>query len=190
VLQEESVAIRRPLGDQWGLAISLVNLAEALLYRGEEQRAISLCEECLALHRQMGNERNTAYPLATLGRVMLMRGDTDQAEIFLRTSLTLISQSADKTNTLDVLTRIVYVAVAQGKFARAAKLFGAEQALRSAIGHPLQPTDHAEHSRYLDTARNQLGATEFDDIFTIGRTLTLEQTVAYALETNYLALPC
>jgi tetratricopeptide (TPR) repeat protein len=181
-LQEESVAIRRPLGDQWGLATSLMNLAEALLYRGEEQRAISLCEECLALHRQMGNERNTAYPLATLGRAMLMRGDTAQAEIFLRTSLTLLSQSADKTNILDVLTRIVYVAVAQGKFARAATLFGAEETLRSAIGHPLQPIDHAEHSRHLNAARNQLGATEFDATFAAGRALTLEQAVALALK--------
>jgi hypothetical protein len=65
---------------------------------------------------------------------------------------------------------------------RAARLDGAADALRGAIGSPLPPNEQCEHERRLSELRAALGDGTFERAFTAGRALTWEQAVAYALE--------
>jgi hypothetical protein len=74
------------------------------------------------------------------------------------------------------------VAGARGAPERAARLLGAVQALRDAIGAPVPPEYRAAYERTAAAARAALGEEAFTAAWAAGRTLSWEQAVAYALE--------
>jgi hypothetical protein len=64
---------------------------------------------------------------------------------------------------------------------RAARLWGAAEALRERLGAPLPPNDRAEYERDVAAVRQALGAERFAIAWVAGRSLTEEQAIAYAL---------
>ncbi len=65
---------------------------------------------------------------------------------------------------------------------RAARLFSAAEALLDAIGAHLEPADRVEFDRNVTAARAQLDEVAFAAAWAEGRTMNLEQAIAYALE--------
>ena len=53
-LHEESLALRRAMGDRWGEALSLANLGLVALNRGDYEQAVQLHRESLVLRRNWG----------------------------------------------------------------------------------------------------------------------------------------
>jgi hypothetical protein len=74
------------------------------------------------------------------------------------------------------------VAAALGQAGRAARLFGAAQTLRAAIGAPLSPADVSFVEPFLSTVHGQLDAAEFNAAWVAGAALSLDQTVSDALQ--------
>jgi hypothetical protein len=64
---------------------------------------------------------------------------------------------------------------------QAARLFGAAEGQRAAIGRSLLPSDRADHDRHVETARAALGEATFAALWAEGRELSLEQAAAVAL---------
>src|SRR5919109_2715221 len=60
---------------------------------------------------------------------------------------------------------------------RAARLWGAAQALRQALGWPLPPHEREECDRQRDALRDALGEEAFAALSAEGRTMTLEQAM-------------
>jgi hypothetical protein len=79
---------------------------------------------------------------------------------------------------LEIAARL---ALAEGWPERAARLLGAADALRDAIGAPLPPVYRAAHEHDMATARTALGDAAFAAAWAAGRALALEQAVAEAL---------
>jgi len=65
---------------------------------------------------------------------------------------------------------------------RAARLFGAAEALRAAAGVPLTPFDRADYDRDVAAIQAQLDNAALKAAWVEGRAMSLEQAVAYALE--------
>jgi non-specific serine/threonine protein kinase len=87
----------------------------------------------------------------------------------------------DKQGLAEGLEGMAYAAAGQGQAARAARLFGAVEALREALGAPIFPCDRADHERHAAMARRALGEGAFDAARAAGRALPLDDAVAYAL---------
>jgi hypothetical protein len=64
---------------------------------------------------------------------------------------------------------------------RAARLWGAAESLRAALGAPIPPNEQAMHERETACARAALGHEGFNAFLVEGGTMTLEQAVEYAL---------
>jgi hypothetical protein len=64
---------------------------------------------------------------------------------------------------------------------RAARLFGAEEALREAIGFSLLPAQRAEHDRDVAAACTGLGEGIFASTWAEGRALPLDRAIREAL---------
>ncbi len=77
-----------------------------------------------------------------------------------------------------------FAALAQGKgqLVRAARLFGAAEALRACAGEGLAPVAQAEFDRNTTAVQAQLDEATFAAAWEEGRTMTREAAVAYALE--------
>ena len=87
VLLKESLALYRDLGDDAGIAITLLVLGRIAVSQGDHKRGATLVEETLVLSRQQGNEWGIARALIVLGDVALFEGEVDRAKTYFQRSL-------------------------------------------------------------------------------------------------------
>jgi ATP/maltotriose-dependent transcriptional regulator MalT len=73
------------------------------------------------------------------------------------------------------------LAGSQGKATRSARLWGAAEALREAIGTVLSPFEHHLYEPYLAAARAQLDEAAWKAAWAGGRAMTTEEAIEYAL---------
>ena len=135
----------------------------------------------MTLYRKLGDRLGASVSLNTLGRAALERGDTEAARSFIVESLTLgsvLGQEMLIAENLEVLARVAGV---RGEEARAARLWGAAEALRESLGVPLPPSERALRDSYA-AARSRLGEETWEGAQVEGRAMPLEEAVDYALE--------
>ena len=68
-----------------------------------------------------------------------------------------------------------------GRVQAAARLLGTARALRDVIGAVVDPVDRADYTRTTSSTRDTLGEDVFNNHFAEGRTMGLDQAIAYAL---------
>ena len=122
-----------------------------------------------------------ARVLGNLGGVALLQGDLPRAAACSRESLLLHWEVGYKEGVAYALEHLAGVATADGEPERAARLFGAAEALREAIGTPLPPSERTGHERDVQSVRYCLGEEEFAAAWEVGRSLPLEEARTEAL---------
>jgi hypothetical protein len=65
---------------------------------------------------------------------------------------------------------------------QAAVLLGAAEARREAMGAPIQPANHAHHTRQVQAIHSRLGPDAFNVAWQVGRALRIDQAIEGALE--------
>ncbi len=180
-LFEESLAALRDLGDARGIATSLNNIAVIARADGDYARATALCDECVALRRDLGDKWGLTYALNTLGDIARDQGDYARADALYKESLVLIQQVRDHLSLAACVEGLAAVAVLRGRADRAVQLYGAAAARREANETPLPPADRAAYDRLVCDARAALGDRHFDEAWTLGRALSLDDAIAVAM---------
>jgi predicted ATPase/DNA-binding CsgD family transcriptional regulator len=94
-LHEEGLSLRRALGDQPGVALSLHNLGRVAHYRGDLERAAALYDESLAIRRALGDQRGVALSLNSSGVLARDRRDDERARALYEESLALFRELGD-----------------------------------------------------------------------------------------------
>jgi predicted ATPase/class 3 adenylate cyclase len=181
---EEGLALSRKLADKALLASALISVGAEFLLQGDQERGAMLNEEAAELYRERGNRGHLQYALDNLGWAALMRGDPQQAEVLHRESLALSRQLGDKLVAAEALEGLACSASARGEADRVARLFGAAEALREAVGYRQEPRELALREPYLAVARPQLADAKWNAAWTEGRWLGFEEAIAYALEND------
>jgi predicted ATPase/class 3 adenylate cyclase len=181
-LYEESIDLFREWGDKQGLAFCSLNLGLVAITHGDLGRAAKLTEEAVALFRELGSRGDVSLSLNNLGWIAFLRNDLGKAVDLYKQSLALAWETGMYTVVLDDLVGFACMAGAQGDGVRAAQLCGAAEALHEATGYPRDPTSYAEMEPYLVSGRCQIHEAVWEKAWEEGRTMTLEETVSYALE--------
>jgi hypothetical protein len=73
------------------------------------------------------------------------------------------------------------IAILEEEPQRAAKLFGAAEAIREATGHKPTDEEQVEEAKFMSRLRSMLSEAEFSALWAEGRALTMEQAIAFAL---------
>jgi predicted ATPase/DNA-binding SARP family transcriptional activator/DNA-binding CsgD family transcriptional regulator len=183
----EALALSRGTGNVRKNAASLGNLGITMLVHGDLERATVLLEESLALLRDIGDSSNIAIGLMYSGLAALTRGDHERVKALSEESLKLLQKGEDKQHIADCLEIMAGAAGAQGRAQRAARLWGAAEALREDLGVLLQPEDRKVLDPYLTTARSSLGDVAWQATLAEGRAMMPEQAVEYALSAEEAA---
>jgi tetratricopeptide (TPR) repeat protein len=187
---EESLRLVDQIGDSSGLAYNCF-FSGALAYaQGNLTRAEECWDAGLTLFRQLRDPWMIATSLVHLGIVALDWADRRRAERYLAESLKLLQELGDRWQTtlaLEVCAGLVaareyHPPDAEHAGRRAVQLFGAVEMLREMLGAPLLRLYHDHRQRGVAAARAHLDQVSFDEAWAAGRTLTLEQAVAYVLE--------
>ena len=183
-LARESLALSQAIGDQWLSAITLITLGELARLNGDYDGARQLYEQSLALLRQIGDKWFIAIVLNNLGQVAQDQGRLAQALAVHVESLSLCDEVGNQRSIAVCLEKFAGVAGLLSQCERAARLLGAAQALRAATHTQMETgtLDCLDYDRAVELARAGLNETAFQAALAAGRSLTLEQAIAYALE--------
>src|SRR5574341_898469 len=134
-LAKESLAIYRKIGDEQGIASTLIKLGNAATERGSYATASRFLEEALTIWRERKDKHGTARALISLGWTALRSGDTHLANTRLEEALALSRELGDARSMGFELSRLGEVALRQGDYARATQLMEESLELRRQLGN-------------------------------------------------------
>jgi len=180
---EQALALYREVGHQRGIAVLLGNLADVAELQGQIDRARRCATESLDIRRKLGDTAGTAAALTRLASLALRRNDVAQARAYYVESLTLSRSLGDQEYCAICLEGLAAVATAQQRWERAARLWGAAEALRAAISVPLPPNTRTEYEPLLSALQTRLDEQAFAQAWAEGESTPVEQAIVYALDT-------
>jgi predicted ATPase/class 3 adenylate cyclase len=181
-LYEESLTIKREMGDRLGLAYTLHNLGNLAYEQKDYASARSLQEESLTICRELKDRRGISICLGTLGAIASEQRDDALAHSLLSESLTICRDLGDKGEILRSLEAFAGLSAAREQPERAAQLWGAAEALRTAIGSPLTGLQRESQTQKIEKLRETLGVETFLTAWEKGNALTMEAAIDLAQE--------
>ncbi len=179
---EDALARYRELGDDWGCAQVLNGLGDVARGEGDHARAGALYAESLAIFRSQGLLVYTPSVLHNLGYVALGQGDARKATQLFQEGVELFRDQADQRGVAECLAGLAGAVGALRQPRDAAWLFGSAEAVLRASGAAMWPSNLAEYERNVAIAREQLDEQAFAEAWAEGRTSSLDQAIAHALQ--------
>ena len=135
------------------------------------------------MFRSLGDQ-NFGLPWAyhSLGEAALGLGRPDEAERWLRQALIISRLLSDQASIAWCLAGMGTTAALDEEPERAARLWGAAERLRQAIGCRPAPAARVIYERAIALARGQLSEDAYAGAWAAGSALTVEQALAEVLE--------
>ena len=176
---EQSLELRRELGDAAAETRALVGVAQVLVALGDTERAETLSHELL--ERSDGDPRTEHFAYHFLADCALIRSDTVEAEKRYRESLRAALPLGDVFETSFEVQGVAMAAAGNGDPERALRLAGAVEALWESLGTSIHVAFwDALLERYLGPARAELGGRA-DAVWAEGRALDFDDAIELAL---------
>jgi tetratricopeptide (TPR) repeat protein len=186
-LFDEALQLRQELGDRRNIANALINLGRNEILRGSATRAASLLADALQVAESVDDTWGRSLALSSLACLALQEGDAATAQARLRDALALCVERGDKRVAAECLTTTAAASMLSGDPSRAARLAGAADGLRGAMGIPASPLETSVVERFLATA----AALEegYADDHDAGRSLSMERAISLAIEVLEVSRP-
>src|SRR5215203_392621 len=181
-LYEEGLALSRELGGAEPYGLFLNSLGYVYLLDGDHDRAMALTEEAVVLLRRQGRRGGLEYALDNLGWAALLRGDHELSETLHEESLVLCRELGDRLIASESLEGLACSAGIRGEAKRAARLFGAAEAMREMVGYQQVPREGALREPYLKAAHAFIEESAWEEAWQLGRKMTFEDAVYYAVK--------
>ena len=83
---------------------------------------------------------------------------------------------------LSPLPGVAETAMLRGDAVRSVRLYSACEALHQEFGFPMTSQDRKKHDHYVAALCEQLGQADFEATWAMGKSMTMDQAVAYALQ--------
>jgi predicted ATPase/class 3 adenylate cyclase len=176
-LLKEGLSLDQEVGDKEGMAVTSLLLGWVALKQGDVVTARSRMEESLVLYREMEHREGMAEALSLLGKAEATLEDYTSARTLFEDSLAIAQEIGDKELIASGLEGLASVVAAQGEPEWATRLWGNAEALREAIGAPVQPVEQSDYDHAVAAARRDLGEETFALTWAEGRTMTTEQVL-------------
>jgi non-specific serine/threonine protein kinase len=187
---EEALELSRRIDDKRTTAGTLHNLADVERQRGNYERAKALGMESVALAREIEDTWLTAMCVGWVGMLAVWSDkEHDQAEGYLKEALALNRELGNWAYGAYCLEGFAGLAGAREQGMRAARLWGAAEALRTNIGAPLPPEPRSYYERSMSAARALPGEGAWEAAFAQGMAMSAEEAAEYALSEEVAPAP-
>lgn len=149
---------------------------------GDAESAIRLCEECRAVSEPHGEQWAYSWAAWVSGLARWTRGEFPLAAKALKMALGLKCAMNDRLGMSACVELLAWLAVEEGRYKRAAHLFGVSRTLWATIGSPLFGSRALidRHDRYEEQAQQALGSKSFEEGARWGEQLELAEAMVLA----------
>ena len=180
---EESKTRFRNIHDEWGYANAIISLANGAHHQGDQATELDLLKESLFLFQKLGDKYFESVALRFIGLLQVRQGDMTSGVATLQEALILAQHLGSKYEIAAGLHGFGEANRRAESPARAVHLYWAAKNVYDSIG-AWQQEDQAEFEIELRPCRATLGEVEFAEAVERGRLMTMEQAIAYALESQ------
>ncbi|MDF1596889.1 MAG: BTAD domain-containing putative transcriptional regulator [Acidimicrobiia bacterium] len=170
------------IGDDRERAHCLLRLGFVDELEGRADTALDLHHQSLEINRQLGNRLGVADAAQYTADLEASHGSEDMAALLLIESLEAFVDLDSPVGVARVLFTTAVLATRRGDAGSAAKLYGAEEAIRDVARAPVPAANRAGHDNVVASLQDELGTTQFEALRSRGRMLSRDQTVELALQ--------
>ena len=132
--------------------------------------------------RELGGPWAIGNALNEIGRAECDEGHHELALKHLAEGMTILHGLGNRQGVIESLEGLAGVAAATAAPRRAARLWGAADALRQEIGNARSVHLSIDYERHVKSVRATLTAEAFDQAWDEGRAMSLDDAVRYALD--------
>jgi len=171
---EEAVALAEKVNDPIELAAALNGLAQCHRIQGELELAETLYQRAMTLAAQAGNNETIAITLLNLAMLWIDRRSAERARSMLLEVLAVSRSTGSRAALQSVLEVSAGLAMLTEDPERAARFYGAAEAMATDTGIRRDPADASFLLPRVDDARRRLGVEAFEACEKQGRALPAE----------------
>ncbi len=168
------------LGQPSSEAYLLLEMARMERERGNLPLAAELAEACVKQFREMGERRAEAAAMTELGLVSARQGSLQQATESIYGAASIQQDLRDEYGIARGLEGLIGLAVVSEHADLGAKLGGATESWRAVHSTARSVAEREDFDRDIAAVQSALGDNAFREAWEVGRTMTLEQTLATA----------
>lgn len=150
------------------------------LAQGRLTEAQVFFQRCVDDGRWWANANLLSLSLQHLAFVEHLNGRESLATQILLEALNVQQSRLHRWTGAESLERAAWINTNRGRYAPAAQLIGAAEALREHIGAPVPVSDHAYYQSRLEIARTALGAGAFGELKAAGSTMDFAAAMLFA----------
>jgi serine/threonine protein kinase/tetratricopeptide (TPR) repeat protein len=154
---QESMAIKRQIGDKRGIAVSLNESAQAQVMLGRNAEALASYKEALQIRREIGDKRGIGDTLNDLANFYQERAQVDDALKLYKEALQINRDLGDDSGQALILNNIGTAYLSRGQYDDALTYYQQSLQLREKLK---VPDDIAETVRNLAATNTKLGQYE------------------------------
>lgn len=182
---QEALELYRALGDERGQANVLWGIGNKEYFSNDPTAGVATLTEALGIYRRVGDRTMEAWALHMLGAAKLRLGDLEASRGLFAGALRLFQGSGDASGLTLVFDDFASQAAYDGDPERAARLWGAARSLTASTGAGLASYVDQFLDQFLrPTAQAMLSPEEVARLAAEGAAMTIDQVVAYALESG------
>jgi predicted ATPase/class 3 adenylate cyclase len=178
---EASVQFLRELGSPWIAAFTIVALGNAAAQQGHYAEARARLAESETLFRQIGDRQMVNASISEQAHVERQLGNHAQAMALYAQTIKGWQELGHRAALAHELECCAFIACAQADGLRAARLFGAAEALRASANAPMAGQERGEYEQNLAALRGLLDAAALQAAWAEGRAMAPDEAVAYAV---------
>ena len=181
---QEALDLFLELGQEWNASVMLSFLAVAWFRQGDLIRAKRLADQGLELAREIGDPAEATSIACFAGAAVAQaEGDHERAKGLFGEGLKLSAESGEESNVAYCLQGLAASAASEGRQVRAARLWGAAEALLEKIEATayIYAPDRSVYQDQVSAARAQLDEEAWEAAWAKGRAMPPEQAIEYAL---------
>jgi predicted ATPase/class 3 adenylate cyclase len=178
----QSTKILKEHGYEWAYALILLGIGMMAKYTGDFKVSRENLTNVLPLFQKMGDIQRVMMIQSEFGHMQRYEGHFDKAEQTYRETIVAWQKIGHFAAVAHQLELFAFIAFAHGQSQRAARLFGAAEALREHVNIQMSHFERLEYDKQVAELRHSMDERALRDFWAEGRGMTTEQAVQFALE--------
>jgi hypothetical protein len=181
-LTTKALAALKGNENRFGHAMVLFAMAMGARFNGHFDEARAQFTPLVPVFHNMGDHHRSNMVRSEMAHMERLEGHHDKAEAMYRETILEWKRLGHRAAVANQLECFAFIARAHEQPERAARLFGAAEALRELINIDMSQMERVEYEREVADLMANMEEELFTTLWVEGRTMTMDRAVEYALE--------